>query len=204
MTKRLLVILLLTAVAVALAGVWLRTRNAGSGVRFWWRESRAPQSPAASDLPSDTEMVSYLCYFPSRSGFNLTEEIRERPKPSTALDKLRAVVTELHRGPATAAALPLFPNGLAPRAIFLTSDGTAYLDERAEVFDRPLGPREEFLFMRALARTLLRNCPEVKAFVLLENGSVRHKLFAHLPAHGRYILPRRRLQGESASPALKP
>lgn len=199
--KRPLVILLLLTLIAAGVGLMLQPDWLGApyqAARRWWQGNRDAQpvsltAPASASASRETsELVSYRCYFPSRSGFELIEEIRQQPKPATGLDTLRAVITELHRGPTLAASLPLFPEGLAPRAIYLAPDGTAYLDEPAETFARPLGLREEFLFMRALARTLLRNCPEVYAFVLLADGSVRHKLFTHLPAHGRYVLPRTR------------
>ena len=176
--RRIALTLFLAVTVAAAAFVWLRTLSQGPGTLA---------APAAS---TTAESVSYPCYFPSRSGFDLIEEIRQRPKPASASDRLRAVIEELHRGPATAEGLPLFPAGTAPRAIFLASDGALYLDEQAAAFEKSPGLREEFLFVRAFARTLLRNCPEVNSFVFLSDGKARHRLFTHLPAPGRYLLPR--------------
>ena len=180
--------LIAIAVLLALAG------TAAFGLH-WWRSRGAPApedpAPAALDpaaAEEDPNTIAYRCYFPLRAGFGLGEEVRVHPRPETALAGVRTVIAELHQGPSTEALLPLYPKGVRARAVYLV-DGTLYVDEPPEVYQQPLGLREEFLFMRAIARTLLRNCPAVTSFVLLSNGSVRHALFSHFPAHGKYLLP---------------
>ena len=157
---------------------------------IFWRSLQAEKARPPASLPPGTEAVSYLVYYPGRTGLEPVEETRQREKPASALARLRAVVEELHVAPTVPGAAPLFPQGSKPRAVFLTPDGTAYIDEPGSAFEQLPGLREEFLFIRSLARTLLRNCPEVKAFVLLSDGSARLRLFTHLMTNGRYILPR--------------
>ncbi len=163
---------------------------------YWWQSGSAPVlvpviaiDPKSGEEIEDPNVMACRCYFPMRNGFGLAEEIRMHPQPATELDRVRTVIAELHRGPTSDTLIPLFPKDTTPRAIHMTPDGTIYLDEPGIVFDRKIGPRGEFLFMRAIARTLLRNCPGVTAFVFLSNGSPRHTLFGHFPAHGRYLLP---------------
>jgi len=157
---------------------------------IFWRSIQAEKVHTTAVLPPGAETVSYLVYYPGRTGLEPVEESRQREKPASALARLRAVVDEMHVGPTVPGALPMLPPGLKPRAVFLTPDGTAFIDEPAALFERLSGVREEFVFIRSMARTLLRNCPEVKAFVLLSDGSSRLRLFSHLMVNGRYILPR--------------
>lgn len=140
----------------------------------------------AAEIPEE----SFRCYFPATEGFEPVEEIRRRPAAPDPLEKLRGIMEELHRGPESPGALFLFPPGTNLRSLFLAADGTAYLDYPSRALDMTPGPREEFLFMRCLARTLLRNCAEVKAFVIMIDGNARHRLMLHFPAHGKYLLPR--------------
>lgn len=187
--RRLLALVVLLALAGAVVG----------GAR-WWRSRRAPSPEPAAPVsagpvpagPAGEEQepgrISYRCYFPLRAGFGLGEEIRVYPQPQAPIENVRAVVDELHKGPSADSLVPIYPKGTRARAVYLV-DGTLYVDEPPEVFQQPLGLREEMLFVRAIARTLLRNCPEVKAFVLLSGGAARHTLFSHFPAHGKYILP---------------
>lgn len=149
--------------------------------------------PQQAESPIEVENVaeeSFRCYYPATEGLEPVEEIRRRPVASDPLERLRGVMEELHRGPESPGALSLFPPGTNLRSLFLAADGTAYLDYPGRALDMAPGPREEFLFMRCLARTLLRNCAEVRAFVIMVDGSARHRLLLHFPAHGKYRLPR--------------
>ena len=139
--------------------------------------------------PTAIEMVPCSLWFPSREGQDLCEETSTRPKTDDPGLKLKGIMDALHRGPATPCSMHLFPDDSSPRAVFLSADGTAYLDYPKSVFERPMGLREEFLFVRALGKTLLRNCPEVRSFVLLVDGAPRDFISIHMPAHGKYLLP---------------
>lgn len=183
---------------------WVLVLGATAAVLLlgWRRWSPAPPGAPGEALPpavvpgATTEPVP--CYFPGRAGMDLNEETRPRPRGGSALDRLRGALTELHRGPGSVASLPVFPPGLLPRSVFLTPEGVAYLDEPAGAWDRPIGLREEMLIVRAIARTILRQCPEVRAIVFLTDGAPRLRLAAHCPAQGRYLLPRSRRSREAS------
>jgi len=167
------------AVFAVLAGAWFGWKT--------WNSRRQSLSRVAG--PAVVESVPCPVWFPSRDGMDLCEETASRPKTDDPAQKLAGVMEALHRGPATPCSLHLFPEDSSPRAVFLSADGTAYLDYPKSVFERPMGLREEFLFIRALGKTLLRNCPEVKSFVLLVDGAPRDFISSHMPAHGKYLLP---------------
>jgi hypothetical protein len=163
---------------------------AAGGVVLWRSWRRLPAAGPVAAVAPGTEVVEVFVYYPPRAGMEPVEEVRQRPKPASPQDALVQLVAELHAPPASPAALPLFPPGLVSRAVFLSADGVAYLDETAKAFDRPLGPRDEFLFLRSVMRSIAKNCPDVKAAVFLVDGSTRPQLCAHLPAHGRYLIPK--------------
>ena len=147
-------------------------------------------------ITPDAPPVDYLCYFPVAEGIDLVEEHRQAPKAESPADRVRVLVTELGRGPATTGSLPVLPEDAAPRTVFLASDGTAYIDFPRSTLEQSLGPREEFLLIRAIARTLIRNCPEVRSFDFLADGAPTDNLVMHFPARGKYILPRTRPSGK--------
>lgn len=174
-----------------LALVFLAAAAVAAGATAWRRFTRAPGAGVTVPaVPPGTVMVAMPCYYPSRRGLELIEEIRQRPKAATPQERLRAVIEELHRPPADAAALPVFPAVTAPRAVFLSAEGLACIDETAAALESPAGPRDEFLQLRAIARSVLRTCPEARALVILADGAPRQRLALHLSLAGRYLLPR--------------
>ena len=173
--------------AVALSFLLLAGVGALVTVRALHRPAVVP-APAA--LPPGTEVVAVACFYPARTGMDLVEEVRQRPRAASPQDRLRGVIEELHRPPVSPAALPLFPAGSAPRAVFLSADGMACVDETAAAMDRSTGPRDEVLLVRALARSVIRACPEARTLVLLVDGAPRPRLALHLAGAGRWLLPR--------------
>jgi len=162
--------------------------------------------PPTAGAAAGPDQEGVPCYFPGRAGLDLVEEPRLRARGGTPLDRLRAALTELHRGPAGAAALPVFAPGTAPRGLYLTPEGVAYLDEPAAAWDRPAGLREEVLILRSIARTVLRQVPEVHALVFLTDGAPRNTLLTHCMVQGRYVLPRLRRprKARDAEPDAEP
>jgi len=172
---------ILITVSVILAGSWL-------GWKYFNGRSSAARNPLLGN-PKATEMVPCSVWFPSKNGLDLCEEANTRPKTDDPGLRLKGVMEALHRGPTTPCSLHLFPEDSTFRAVFLSADGVAYLDYPKAVFERSMGLREEFLFIRALGKTLMRNCPEVRSFVLLVDGAPRDFISNHMPAHGKFILP---------------
>ena len=158
------------------------------GWRAWRGRPAALPAPAAIAPGVPTEDL--VCAYPPRAGLEPVEETRRIPKTADAQERLLALLVELHRPPVSAAAVPIFTPGSAPRAAFLSPDGTAWCDEPSAALDRPLGVRDELLAIRALARSLVRNMPEARSLVVLVDGATRPRFGLHLPAAGRWLLPR--------------
>jgi len=176
-------LLLIAAATAILVGGWF-------GWKAWNGRGLSPRlAKMAGTAP--VEMVPCSIWFPSREGLDLCEESSTIPKTEDPTLRLKGAIEALHRGPTTPCSLHMFPEDSAPRAVFLGTDGTAYLDYPKSVFERPMGLREEFLFIRALGKTLLRNCPKVRAFVILVDGVPKDFISGHMPSHGKYILPAR-------------
>jgi hypothetical protein len=164
---------------------------AAAGGMVLWRVLHRPAAtgPTVAVAPG-AGTIDVVLYYPPKAGMEPVEETRRLPKPVLAEDRLVQLVGEMHQPPASTAALPLFPAGLAARAVFLSADGVAYLDEPAAALNRPMGPRDEVLFVRSILRAIGKNCPDIKAVVFLVDGSSRPRLCTHLPAHGRYLIPK--------------
>ncbi len=165
---------------------------AGAAAWWGWRSHQARKTTADRSriAERDKTRVQFACWFPSREGMELCEETTWRPVGDDPTVRLRGIIEALHRGPTAPCSLPLFPPDTAPRAVFLTADGTACLDYPRAVFDKPMGLREEVLFLRAIGRTLLRNTPDVRTLVILVEGAPSARISLHMPADGRYNLPR--------------
>lgn len=179
----------LIVVASLVAAIWF----APPAWRARWRTVvgglRTP-APGADGVPGDAPQETVTCWFPPRSGLEPVAEERRIPASATAQERLGRLVAELHRSPVSAGAEAALPSGLAPRAVFLAGDGTVYVDLPMTAFERPLGPRDELVLLRAIARTCLSNVPEARALVVLGEGAPRTSLFGHFPGGGRYVLPR--------------
>jgi hypothetical protein len=174
-------IIAMAALAALLAGGW-----------YGWQARKSRVLGSKKGLvagPVSAETVPCPLWFPPRAGMGLCEEQSTRPKTNDPSLILKGVIDALHRGPSTPCANRIFPEDSSPRAVFLSADGTAYLDYPKSVFERPMGLLDEFLLIRALGKTILRNCPEVRSFVILVDGAPRDFISQHMPAHGKFILP---------------
>lgn len=153
-----------------------------------WRKPIGKAPAASVSKPSKDEMVLSI-YFPHKEGTELVEEKRVVAKPSGVLAGINLLLLELHKGPEKDELRTLFPEDTFPRTVFLSSDGTLYVNYHPKVLETPLGPHDEIMLLRSIAKSLIYNFIEVKALVVLVDGAPRHNLGLHMPAHGRYLLP---------------
>jgi len=152
------------------------------------RKPARPAQPSSASALGKNEMLLKV-YFPKREGTDLVEEKRAIRKTEDKLTQLNALLAELHKGPVSADSRAIFPPDTFPRTIFLSQDGTLYINYHPKVLETPLGPYDEIMLVRSIAKSLIYNFPDVKALVILVSGASRHNLGLHLPARGRYILP---------------
>lgn len=154
------------------------------------RRSGPPRPPAQASkpVPGKNETIVSV-YFPGKEGTDLVEEKRVVPMAGNPSAGINDLLIELHKGPAEEGSRALFPADTFPRTVFLSADGTLYVNYHPKVLETPMGPHDEIMLLRSIAKTLIFNFAEVRALVILVDGAPRHNLGLHMPAHGRYVLP---------------
>jgi spore germination protein GerM len=118
-------------------------------------------------------------YFPSYSEGRLLPETRDiaiAPRPE---DRIRQIVLALIEGPKQSQTRALSPSADV-RAVFLTPDGTAYLDfSSSALSDFTPGIESETLAVYSVVDSLAANLPEVKRVQFLVQGQEVDTLDGH-------------------------
>ncbi len=159
------------ALGAVLALVWAFWHGGGAG------GGRAP-APAPTAPPSQE---SFDLYFPGGDGL-LHAEARQLAVPGEPRARARALVLALLDGPQSEGLLRLFPQAVGLLDVYLTPDGTAYVDLGAEGMDRPpaSGSRAEMMRAYSIVDTLVLDLPEVQRVALLWNGVQPGSFSGHL------------------------
>jgi hypothetical protein len=177
-TKILLVVLLPVLVA---GGLYLR-----SLVRRIFIERRQPaevsvrarlDQAAIQSTGGPTQTVTL--YFPSFEQGKLQAETRPLAMASAPADRIRQIVLALIEGPKQGAGRALSASADL-RAVFLTHDGTAYLDlSSAALAGFSPGIKSETLAVYSIVDSLGANLPEVKQVQFLVQGQEVDTLDGH-------------------------
>jgi spore germination protein GerM len=118
-------------------------------------------------------------YFPSYSAGKLQPEARELAIAPRPVDRIRQIVLALIEGPKQGQTRALSPSADV-RAVFLTPDGTAYLDfSSSAVADFNPGIESETLAIYSVVDSLAANLPEVKRVQFLVQGQEVDTLDGH-------------------------
>src|SRR5215469_1987667 len=118
-------------------------------------------------------------YFPSYSEGKLQSESREIAIAPRPVDRIRQIVLALIEGPKQSQTRAL-PASADVRAVFLTPDGTAYLDFSNSVLaDFNPGIESEALAVYSVVDSLAANLPEVKRVQFLVQGQEVDTLDGH-------------------------
>lgn len=145
-------------------------------------EDQAAPSPAGGEGAVETpapETGRYVLFFADDTG-RLRPERRELPYSGDASEQARRVVESLIEGPREGA-VPVLPPGCALRALYLTADGTTYVD-----FDSTFrlgldgGSRDALVAVWAVVDTLAVNFSEVRAVKILIEGEEVSDLGGHI------------------------
>lgn len=127
--------------------------------------------------PTRTQPVTL--FFPSIADGKLREETRNLALAADPADRIRQVVLALIEGPKQGENRALPPSADV-RAVFLTGDGTAYLDFASGAFaDLNPGIESETLAVYAVVDSLAANLPEVKRVKFLVQGQEVESLDGH-------------------------
>lgn len=139
--------------------------------------------PAAEEEPAFTDSVNQMevtLYFLRPDGEALAPEIHRIFRTATVLDRARQTVQALLDGP-EGDLVASVPPGTQLMEIFITGEGTAYVDLGSE-FDSGLGAgtSDAVYAVYAIVNTLTWNFPEVERVKILVDGDEAGVLGGHL------------------------
>jgi spore germination protein GerM len=150
----------------------------------------SPQTPALSRAPMETpegNQREVTLFFQLPDGESLQGETRRIFLTETVTDQARQTVKELIEGPRTDL-VATFPPAAEVREVFLTKDGTAYVDFSQSLVDlHPGGSSGEIETVFSLVDTLTFNFPEIKRVKILVEGEERATLKEHLDLTRPYV-----------------
>ena len=177
-------VLILVILPVLVAGsLYLRSLAR----RIFFERARPAEASARARLaqvalqssagPTRTQAVTL--YFPSNPEGKLREETRTLALSADPADRIRQIVLALVEGPKQGEN-PALPPSADVRAVFLTEDGTAYLDLASSAFaDFNPGIESETLAVYSVVDSLAANLPDVKRVKFLVQGQEAETLDGH-------------------------
>lgn len=119
-------------------------------------------------------------YFSDSSGKYLSAEQRVVEQPPDVASAARGLVEVLIRGPLEQGMRTL-PRDAGLRALFVTSDGVAYVDFKADALDsHPGGVEAELLSIFSIVDTLVLNLEEIRQVKFLIGGQEAATLAGHV------------------------
>lgn len=132
-----------------------------------------------------TELVTL--YFPSYAEGLLNAETRPLTLAANNTDRIKQIVLALIEGSQQGLGSVLPPTTTL-RAVFLTSDGTAFLDfSRDALSNFPPGIESESLAIYSIVDSLAVNVPAVKRVKFLIQGQQVHTLAGHIDLSGYFV-----------------
>ncbi len=143
--------------------------------------SEAALEPAAGP----TQLVTL--YFPSYAEGVLTPETRPLSLAANDTDRIKQIVLALIEGSHEGLGAVLPPSATL-RAVFLTADGTAFLDFSQDALTNfPPGIESESLAVYSIVDSLMVNVPDVKRVKFLVQGQQVHTLDGHVDLTGYFV-----------------
>ncbi len=136
---------------------------------------------AAAGVAADADVWTVSLFFPG-TGTRLRAERHELPPSDDATARVASLVTALLAGPRGAGMRSPLPDTVALRKVYLSDDGTAYLDlESPDGAPPPAsGSTREMLTVYSLVNSVLLNFEEIETLVLLWNGRQLETFAGHL------------------------
>jgi spore germination protein GerM len=130
--------------------------------------------------PSTGLKQSATLYFPADDESGLVAETREMSWAATDPDRIRQVLLALIEGPSQGHHRSL-PPSTDIRAVFLTADGTAYIDFSNDILKGfAPGIQSETLTVYSVVNSLAANIPAVKEVKILLQGQEVETLDGHV------------------------
>jgi spore germination protein GerM len=130
-------------------------------------------------VPGAVKSVVHL-YFSDANQSHLTAESRNMVLPDALVDRAKAMIYALIKGPTNALTRTL-PKETQLQALYVTNDGVAYVSFNKAISDKhPGGSLSELLSIYSIVNTLSLNLPEIKAVKVLIEGREAKTLAGHI------------------------
>ncbi len=186
--KRNLILIAIVVPILVFGGMYLRDLVR----RTFFENRQRPEAEMQTQLQQQAlqseanTQVSVTLFFPDYGTGSLVEEGREIAFAPNDADRIRQVVLALVSGSQQGHASAL-PAGTVLRAVFLTSDGTAYLDFSNDISQNlPVGIESETLAVYSVVDSLATDIPAVKRVKFLIQGQEAETLNGHVDLTGIY------------------
>lgn len=187
MSRRAVILMLVTFAILATGGFYLRVLVRRIFESPPHEEAARAQLSQAALQPATKPGEEATLYFPSYTEGKLVAQTCSIAWAASDTDRIRQVLLALMEGSRSG------PNqGLPPsttiRGIFLTSDGTAYLDFSSEGWsDSSPGIDSETLVVYSVVASIARNIPSVKSVKFLIQGQEAETLNGHVDLGDAFV-----------------
>ncbi len=184
MTRRAAAVLLLL-LAGAVVALVLLNRPEGPlrrpRFRLFLRVTPGPAATpgVAAARTSPTATVRLTLFFPGQDDSSLRAEERDIPRPTGPGAALRAIFSELQKGPTRAGLIAVLPANIQLRNAFLLPEGEAVLDLAVDA-GLSFGSEEELSIVASLVDTTLQNVADTTRVRILINGEPAETLGGHV------------------------
>ena len=137
-------------------------------------------SSTPESAPEDVRKITARLYYVSGDGTQLTGVEREVPFAEQTVAQARRII-EAQLAPVDAPLVTAIPAGATLRAIFVTEQGSAFVDLSSEIATaHPGGSLNELLTVYTIVQALTTNLPAVTAVQLLVDGKEVDTLAGHV------------------------
>lgn len=137
-------------------------------------------APAPTETAHLERRINVLLFFNQKDSTNLVTEDRFVPYKETLRDQAFEVIKEMVKGSKNELVSTL-PEGTQVRELFVTPDGTAYVDFSPEIATKHIGgSMAEINTVYAIVNTLTLNFPQIKRVQILVDDRSADTLSGHL------------------------
>jgi hypothetical protein len=144
-----------------------------------WTEDKVKQSVQTTDTQNSDKFLVHL-YFSDKSNSFLTAEERNLLHSDNPVEFAKIIIKALIEGPRKGH-MRTIPAGTTIRALYVTGDGTAYVDISDTIKDSyPGGIKTELFTIYSMVNSLILNIPEIDAVKLLIGGCESMTLAGHI------------------------
>jgi spore germination protein GerM len=165
-------------VAITVALTWLLF----FALPRWYARPAKPAGAAAAEKTTDEGIrkIKARLFFVADDGQRLVAAEREVPFADEPGNQARAIL-EAQLAPAAAPLVSAIPAGTTLRGVFVTGDGSAFVDLSPEVASaHPGGSLNELLTVYTVVHALTFNMPAITSVQLLVNGKEVDTLVGHI------------------------